>query len=145
MAYRQSKGKRFFLLAGGLLILLLASVWHFFLAGKNSANVILIVVDTLRADHLRAYGYPHDTSPNIAAFSKQASLFRNAFAQAACTRPSMWNIMMSRYEAPVPAREADLTLAEYFKARKYQTAAFIAQEQLLKQRSNLDQEFALPV
>ncbi len=51
-------------------------------------NVVLIVVDTLRADHLSQYGYPRDTSPALESFARQATLFQNAYAPANWTTPS---------------------------------------------------------
>ena len=41
----------------------------------SDCNVLLISIDTLRADHLHAYGYGRDTSPNIDRFARQAVLF----------------------------------------------------------------------
>jgi arylsulfatase A-like enzyme len=52
-------------------------------------NVILISIDTLRADHLSAYGYPHQTSPNIDSWAAESAvLFQTAVAQAPWTLPS---------------------------------------------------------
>jgi arylsulfatase A-like enzyme len=51
-------------------------------------NVVLISIDTLRADHLGVYGYSKDTSPNIDAFSKDSILFTTSIAQAPSTLPS---------------------------------------------------------
>lgn len=51
-------------------------------------NVLLITVDTLRADHLGCYGYARDTSPNLDAFAKEAALFERAYSMAPFTAPS---------------------------------------------------------
>jgi arylsulfatase A-like enzyme len=51
-------------------------------------NVILISIDTLRADHLGVYGYSKNTSPNVDAFSKDGILFTTSIAQAPSTLPS---------------------------------------------------------
>lgn len=57
--------------------------------GETLPNVVLISIDTLRADHLSAYGYPRATSPNIDAWAAgSAALFENAVAQAPWTLPS---------------------------------------------------------
>jgi choline-sulfatase len=53
-----------------------------------TAPVILISVDTLRADHLPAYGYTRVATPNIDALRGEATLFRNAYASAPMTLPS---------------------------------------------------------
>ncbi len=52
-------------------------------------SVVLYLVDTLRADHLGTYGYPRPTSPRIDAFAREATLFRNAFAQSSWTKPAV--------------------------------------------------------
>lgn len=52
-------------------------------------NVILISIDTLRADHLSAYGHPHNTSPHLDAWAAESAvLFQNVVAQAPWTVPS---------------------------------------------------------
>lgn len=60
-------------------------------------NVILIVIDALRADHLGAYGYSRRTSPAIDRLAKQGVLFENAVAQSNWTLPSVASIMTSLY------------------------------------------------
>ncbi len=52
-------------------------------------NVVLYVVDTVRADRLGAYGYEKPTSPRLDAFAEGAILFENAYAQSSWTRPAM--------------------------------------------------------
>lgn len=60
-------------------------------------NIIMIVVDTLRADHLSAYGYARITDPNIADFAKHAVLFQRAVAPAPWTTPSFTSILESKF------------------------------------------------
>lgn len=60
-------------------------------------NVILIVIDSLRADHLGCYGYTRDTSPNIDKFAKEGLLFSNAFSQSTRTQLSVSSILTSLY------------------------------------------------
>ncbi len=50
-------------------------------------------MDTLRADHLSQYGYAHDTSPGLAEFARQSTLFRNAYAPAPWTIPSTASLL----------------------------------------------------
>ncbi|HYH45062.1 MAG TPA: sulfatase [Thermoanaerobaculia bacterium] len=59
-------------------------------------HVIVILVDTLRADHLGAYGYARPTSPHFDAFAQGAVLFEDARAQASCTYPSVNSLLTSR-------------------------------------------------
>ncbi|MEZ4273122.1 MAG: sulfatase [Myxococcota bacterium] len=60
-------------------------------------GVIMIVVDTLRADALGVYGAHPSPTPNIDAFAKQASLFQDVSAQASWTRPAVASLMSSRH------------------------------------------------
>ena len=52
-------------------------------------NVVVYLVDTLRPDHLGIYGHPRDTSPQIDAFARDATLFRNAVAQSSWTKTAV--------------------------------------------------------
>ena len=51
-------------------------------------NLLLISVDTLRADHLGAYGYPRDTTPAIDGLAREGILFQHAIVQRSVTWPS---------------------------------------------------------
>lgn len=108
---------------------------------SKKPNLILIVCETLRADHLSCYGYKRDITENIDLFANNAYIFKNAYAQAPATRPSMWSIVTSRYRSIIPAKDEYLTIAEYFKSKNYRTAAFISQHLLERRRSNLHQGF----
>jgi arylsulfatase A-like enzyme len=63
----------------------------------NKYNVLLIVIDDLRADHLGCYGYNRNTSPNIDVFAKKGIIFKNAISQAAWTKPSIASLFTSLY------------------------------------------------
>jgi arylsulfatase A-like enzyme len=52
-------------------------------------NAVLIVLDTLRADHLGAYGYDRDTSPKLDAFAREAFVFERAISSAPWTRTAL--------------------------------------------------------
>ena len=60
-------------------------------------NIVLITVDTLRADHLGSYGFYRDTTPRIDAFAKDALVFDQAYATMATTLPSHASMLTSRY------------------------------------------------
>ncbi len=60
-------------------------------------NVILISIDTLRADHLGCYGYERNTSPNIDRFAKDSVLFEKDYSAAPWTLPSHASIFTSLY------------------------------------------------
>ena len=60
-------------------------------------NVIVALVDTLRADHMSCYGYPRETTPNIDRLAESGVLFERARSQSACTFPSVNSLLTSRY------------------------------------------------
>jgi len=55
-------------------------------------NIVIYLVDTLRADHLGIYGYDRPTSPNLDVFAEGATVFHNAIAQSSWTKPSIASI-----------------------------------------------------
>ncbi|HKP57598.1 MAG TPA: sulfatase-like hydrolase/transferase [Polyangiales bacterium] len=68
-------------------------------APPEAGNILFIVVDTLRADHLPLYGYQNGKTPRLDAFAKDAIRFDAAFANASWTRPSFASILSGRYPA----------------------------------------------
>ncbi len=102
-------------------------------AVANAPNVLVLLVDTLRADHLSCYGYEQKTSPRLDAFADQSIRFNQAYAQATWTRPSVASLMTSLYPAShrtnkleVRIPESLTTMAEMFAAGGYETAGFSA-------------------
>lgn len=92
------------------------------------SSVLLIVVDTLRADHLGCYGYARDTSPHIDSLAARGVRFEHTISQSSWTLPSMISLMMGRYVlglTPLLPGDSEC-MAELFSARGYQTAAFVA-------------------
>ena len=61
---------------------------HPVLNQPESPNILLIVLDTLRADHLSAYGYARPTTPHIDRFAREGVLFEAAYVNAPWTLPS---------------------------------------------------------
>ncbi len=66
-------------------------------AAQADLNIILVVVDALRADHLGCYGYPKNTSPNIDRLAAEGVLFSRAYAQAPRTKESTASLVTSLY------------------------------------------------
>jgi len=102
------------------------------LAAAEQAPVILISIDTLRADHLSAYGYGRIRTPHIDSFGQQGTLFTNIEAQIPLTLPSHTSLFTSTYPFEnqieenaerVPA--GVVTLASVLRSQGYRTAAFI--------------------
>jgi arylsulfatase A-like enzyme len=101
-------------------------------ARRAEPNIFLVTVDTLRADHLRCYGYPRDTSPAIDRFAAHSILFENAFTTIPRTTPALASMVTGLY----PRRhglmtlldrldDSQRTIAEVLKERGYDTAAFV--------------------
>ena len=95
-------------------------------------HVLLVVIDTQRADHLSCYGYARPTSPTIDALAKEAVLFEHCISQASWTLPSMVSMMTSSYVAEEALRipDAKTTLAEAFHEHGFATGAFICNDLL---------------
>ena len=64
---------------------------------ESRPNLILISIDTLRADHLTPYGHGNDTSPALAEIARDGAVFTAAFAQAPWTIPSHASMLTGRY------------------------------------------------
>ncbi len=116
----------------------------------EAPNVLVISIDTLRADHLSCYGYPRQTSPAIDALVAGGALFERAYSSAPWTLPSYGSlftgmlpadhragIVKQREEAfgqdvaPTERTTETLrpdvpTLAELLASRGYQTAGFVS-------------------
>lgn len=63
---------------------------------KPPLNVLMIVVDTLRADHLGCYGYERETSPNIDKLAKQGVLFERCYSTSSWTLPAVASLLSSK-------------------------------------------------
>jgi len=117
--------------------------WHLLLllAGGAMAapaaprpNVVLITIDTLRADHLPAYGYRKLDTPAIDSLAKDGALFERALAHAPITLPSHTSILTGLYpithgvrnNGDFYLRDEVPTLAQMLKQNGYQTAAFVS-------------------
>jgi arylsulfatase A-like enzyme len=98
-------------------------------------KILLVTIDTLRADHLGCYGYARPTSPNIDRLASESTLFVNGWAHAPSTRYSMPAIATGRWPSAIEWDESiwwpriapgQLMIAESMKAMGYTTAAFYA-------------------
>jgi len=94
-------------------------------------NVLLVVVDTLRRDHLGVYGSARGASPRIDEFAASAVVFDRAYAQSPSTKPSLASLFTSALPSQHGAIRNEhalaqrfVTLAEIFEAAGYATAGF---------------------
>lgn len=101
-------------------------------ARGGNLNVVLITIDTLRANHLEYLGYAEPTSPVTRELAKGSVVFREAVAQFPLTTPSHATILSSRYvrshgavNNAVPIDESVVLLQEVLKKHGYNTAAFV--------------------
>lgn len=95
-------------------------------------NVLYIVIDTLRADHLPSYGYTAGKTPNLDAFARDAVRFEHAYANASWTRPSFATLLTGRYASShgVMSKAASLpdaadSIAEVFSRAGYATGGIV--------------------
>ena len=66
-------------------------------AGARTANVVVVVLDAARVDHVGCYGYPRHTTPSTDALAKEAVVFRNHFAPFAATQESTISLFTGLY------------------------------------------------
>lgn len=94
-------------------------------------NVLLITLDTVRADHLSCYGYSRETTPNLDRLAAESVRFANAYSQSSFTPPSHASIMTARlptshgllyWNKKLP--EEVVTIAELLQGTGYDTASF---------------------
>jgi arylsulfatase A-like enzyme len=111
-------------------------------------NVILISIDTLRADHLGCYGHTLPTSPNLDAFAAEGIVFEDAVATSPWTLPSHLSLLTGLYPARHGVRTADRTLSDAIPTlatllaqRGFETAAVVS-GLLLGPRWGVSQGFA---
>ena len=118
-------------------------------------NIVLIIIDTVRADHLSSYGYAKTTTPYIDQFAKESLLFKKAYAAASWTLPSTASILTGTYSGYHGAHRTDspeeffssnrltddnVTLAEVLVQNGYHTASIVSSP-FLGRQFGLDQGF----
>ena len=99
----------------------------------TARNLLLITIDTLRADHVGAYGYARARTAALDGLAKNGALFERAYAAAPITLPSHATLLTGRYPPGHGARDNGLrvsptvpTLATGLHAKGFATAAFVA-------------------
>ena len=65
--------------------------------GHGCPNVVLVILDTLRADKLGCYGFPYDVSPSFDRLAENGVRFERVIAQCSWTRPSVGSLLTSHY------------------------------------------------
>ena len=101
-------------------------------ARPGTPNVLLVVMDTVRADRLSLHGYHRDTTPNLARLARKGILFEQARSTAPWTLPSHASMFTGRWphETSVgedrPLDASHPTLAQFLSGQGYSTAGFVA-------------------
>jgi arylsulfatase A-like enzyme len=114
----------------------------------DARNVLLIVLDTVRAQSLSLYGYNRDTSPNLARLAEQGVKFDWAIAPAPWTTPTHASLFTGRWPHELatgwnqPLDPSVPTLAEFLSARGYRTAGFVANTYYCSYETGLNRGFA---
>ena len=139
---------RFALLSALLLVAVLAGCVRDWRVGdREPPNIVLIVVDTLRADHLGCYGYERPTSPNIDILADMSTVFDRAYSHSPWTMPSVASMLtgleprdhgISKWQDPLELHL--VTLAEQLQAHGYRTGAAVS-HYVLQPDYHFDQGF----
>lgn len=100
---------------------------------QTPPNVLIYLIDTLRADHLGSYGYPLPTSPHLDRLAAEAVLFEQATGQSSWTRASVASMLTGLWPVAHGTNRRDevlsddaITLPELMRQRGYRTAAFLS-------------------
>jgi len=134
-----------------ILVVLLAGGGIWFVARQRSVSghhVVLISLDTCRADYLSCYGYAQPTTPNIDALASQGYLFSHAVTPIPVTLPAHASMLTGTIPPHHGKHEnrdvhfdpSHVTLAQLFKTKGYRTGAFIG-SQVLNSHLGLDRGF----
>ena len=98
---------------------------------SDKPNIIIIVLDALRPDHLSCYGYPRNTSPNIDKLAKEGTLFTQAISAAGWTAESVPSILTGTYpythqvrDWNLPLNPSIITIQSILRSKGYSTLLF---------------------
>ncbi|MEE2778347.1 MAG: sulfatase [Acidobacteriota bacterium] len=113
-----------------------------------SSNLVLVSIDTLRADFIGTYGYPDRITPNIDALGERGAVFEDTLSVIGKTGPSFASIFSSLYPPTHGARRNGVrmrddvpVLAEILGADGYRSAAFISNWTLKSRLAGVDRGF----
>jgi arylsulfatase A-like enzyme len=116
-------------------------------ARRPAPNIVVVVVDTLRADRLGAYGNRRGLTPFLDSLAARGYVFRRAYAQSPWTNPSVASLVTSRYQSQhgiitfdSVLADSEVTLAEQLRALGYKTGFFSANG-LIARRTKFDQGY----
>ncbi|MBD3336957.1 MAG: sulfatase-like hydrolase/transferase [Candidatus Eisenbacteria bacterium] len=139
---------RWKLLIGGLLLLASAGLLYTRLGATHPRLFVLVIIDTLRADHVGCYGHGRIETPHIDRLAAEGILYENAVTAAPVTLPAVATMLTGAYPAQHGIRDNGpyrlsgrwTTVAERFRSEGYRTGAFVSAAVLSRDHS-LDQGF----
>ena len=118
--------------------------------GSGRPHVVLITVDTLRADHLSCYGYHLKTSPTMDQLASEGVRFARAYSAIPMTGPSHFSMFTGRYPqehgaringVALPDDTKWLTIPQVLRRFGYKSAAFVSAWPLIGRLTRLDRDF----
>lgn len=116
-------------------------------AAADAPNVILLILDTVRAANVSAYGYNRLTTPTLDRLAAEGVLFEAAIAPAPWTAPSHATLLTGRYPYHAgisylaPMADSLTTVTEAFRANGYATGAFMGNAYYAGRRTGFDRAF----
>ena len=125
--------KRFFVITGVLIVLLFGLLFYRQGCSSRIRNVILISIDTCRADHLSCYGFKQKTTPNIDRIADEGVLFENTVSPVPVTLPGHSSMLTGTippyhgvHDNGYPLDQGNVTLAERLKENGFTTGGIIS-------------------
>jgi arylsulfatase A-like enzyme len=101
-----------------IIALAVTAIYFFYPQKEKNNSVVLIILDTLRADHLGFYGYERDTSPILDKFARENLAFKNAISTSNWTPPSVATMLTGLYPTShtmMPPSERELSRKQAFR------------------------------
>jgi arylsulfatase A-like enzyme len=140
--------KRLLVLVGCVVLLSGLGVWFFLGRAQTVRHVVLISIDTCRADRLSCYGYSRKTTPNIDAVAADGVLFENVVSPVPLTLPAHSSMLAGTIppyhgvhrNVDYCLGQSNLTLAEILKDNGFATGAIVS-ALVMDRRFGLDQGF----
>lgn len=114
----------------------------------NPPNVVIVVMDTVRQDHLACYGYHRNTTPNLTRLVESSRIYRSAYSTSAWTSPAHASLFTGLFPVAHKTTQENwtmapecATLAELLAKRGYETFG-ISENPLVSKHHNFDQGFS---
>jgi arylsulfatase len=122
---------------GARAITLIAALAAIACGRDGPPSVVLVSIDTLRADHVGIYGYERDTTPHIDHFFDAGTVFESATSPAPCTLPAVRQFLQGGFDR----RDERTNLAQLLRAHGYATAAVVSQYQFHRRPEDYSRGF----